>query len=104
VHAIARYKLIDHYRRTRRRAEEPLDDPDLLFSSEDTNAVEAQLDVVRLLGQLPEKTRRLIRDAKIEGFSTAQIAERHGMSESAVKVGIHRGLKKLGAGIEDEET
>jgi RNA polymerase sigma-70 factor (ECF subfamily) len=104
VHAIARYKLIDHYRRTRRRAEEPLDDPDLLFSSEDTNAVEVQLDVVRLLGQLPEKTRRLIRDAKIEGFSTAQIAERHGMSESAVKVGIHRGLKKLGAGIEDEET
>ncbi len=98
VHAIARYKLIDYYRRTKRRAEDPLDDADMLFSSSDAQAAEAQLDVERLLHRLPEKTRRLIRDVKIEGLSTAEAAARHGMSESAVKVGVHRGLKSLGLG------
>jgi len=104
VHAIARYKLIDHYRRTKRRAEDPLDDPESLFSSEDSNAAEAQIDVDQLLRRLPEKTRRLIRDVKIEGLSTAEAAERHKMSESAVKVGVHRGLKSLGAEIQDEAS
>lgn len=103
VHAIARYKLIDHYRRTKRRAEDPLDDPDMLFSSQDANAAEAQLDVDRLLARLPEKTRRLIRDVKIEGLSTAEAAARHNMSESAVKVGVHRGLKNLGGQVGEGE-
>ncbi|MEJ0026234.1 MAG: sigma-70 family RNA polymerase sigma factor [Rhizomicrobium sp.] len=98
VYAIARYKLIDYFRRTKRRAEDPLDDTDTLFSSADAQAAEAHLDVERLLGRLPEKTRRLIRDVKIEGLSTAEAAARHGMSESAVKVGVHRGLKSLGLG------
>jgi RNA polymerase sigma-70 factor (ECF subfamily) len=34
---------------------------------------------------------------KIEGLSVAQAAERTGLSESAVKVGVHRGLKALAA-------
>jgi RNA polymerase sigma-70 factor (ECF subfamily) len=103
VHGIARYKLIDHFRRTKRRAEDALDDADGLFSFEDTSAAEAHLDIERLLGQLPQKTQRLIRDVKIEGLSTAEAAERHGMSESAIKVGVHRGLKTLSARIGEEE-
>jgi len=103
VHAIARYKLIDHFRRSKRRAEDPLDDPDLLFSSADANAAEAQLDVDRLLGRLAPKTQALIRDVKIEGLSTAEAAARHNMSESAVKVGVHRGLKSLGAKLGEGE-
>ena len=104
VHAIARYKLIDHFRRTKRRAEDPIEDPELLFSSEDTNASEAHIDVEQLLRRLPEKTRRLIRDVKIEGLSTAEAAARHNISESAVKVGVHRGLKSLGVEIKDEAS
>ncbi len=102
VHAIARYKLIDHYRRTKRRAEDPLDDPADLFASEDSNAAEAHLDVERLLGGLPLKTQKLIRDVKLEGLSTAEAAARHGISESAVKVGVHRGLKTLAGRIGEE--
>jgi len=34
---------------------------------------------------------------KIEGMSVAEAARVTGMSESAVKVGIHRGLKALAA-------
>ena len=104
VHAIARYKLIDYFRRARRRAEEPLDDADALFSVSDSNSVEARIDVERLLRRLPEKSRRLVRDVKIQGLSTAEAAERNAMSESAVKVGVHRALKSLGAGIEEDES
>jgi RNA polymerase sigma-70 factor (ECF subfamily) len=104
VHAIARYKLIDHFRRNRRRAEEPLDDPDLLFSSSDSNSVEAKIDVDRLLRRLPAKTRRLVRDVKIHGLSTIEAAQQNKISESAVKVGVHRALKSLGAGIEEDES
>ncbi|HJW42581.1 MAG TPA: sigma-70 family RNA polymerase sigma factor [Rhizomicrobium sp.] len=103
VYAIARYKLIDHFRRTKRRAEDPLDDTDTLFSASDAQAVEAMLDVTRLLSRLPERTQKLIRDVKIEGLSTAEAAARHAMSESAVKVSVHRGLKALGAKVGDEE-
>lgn len=104
VHAIARYKLIDFYRKTKRQAEEPLDDPDILFGSEDANAAEAQRDLDRLLKGLPEKTQKLIRDTKIEGLSTAEAAEKHGISESAVKVGVHRGLKSLAAKVGEGEA
>ena len=34
---------------------------------------------------------------KIEGLSVAETARLTGLSESAVKVGIHRGLKALAA-------
>jgi RNA polymerase sigma-70 factor (ECF subfamily) len=103
VHAIARYKLIDYFRRHKRRAEDPLDDADALFGAEDASAAEAHLDVERVLHMLPEKTRRLIRDVKIEGLSTAEAAARHNISESAVKVGVHRGLKALGAKLGEGE-
>jgi len=102
VHAIARYKMIDYFRRTKRRAEDPLDDPDILFGSEDANAAEALLDVERLLHKLPVKTQKLIRDVKIEGLSTAEAAAKHGLSESAVKVGVHRGLKTLAGQVGDD--
>jgi RNA polymerase sigma-70 factor (ECF subfamily) len=102
VHAIARYKLIDYFRRTKRQAEEPLDDPDILFGSAEANAAEAHLDVERLLHKLPMKTQKLIRDVKIEGLSTAEAAAKHGLSESAVKVGVHRGLKSLAGQVGDD--
>jgi RNA polymerase sigma-70 factor (ECF subfamily) len=104
VFSIARYKLIDHFRRTKRRAEEPLDDLDQFFSVSDSNAVEAQIDVERLLQRLPQKSRRLVQDVKIRGLSTTEAAEQNRISESAVKVGVHRALKSLGAGVKDEES
>ena len=104
VHSIARYKLIDHFRRNRRRAEEPLDDLDQLFAVSDSSAVEARIDVDRLLRRLPQKSRRLVQDVKILGLSTTEAAEQNRISESAVKVGVHRALKSLGSGLKDEES
>ncbi|MDP2369553.1 sigma-70 family RNA polymerase sigma factor [Rhodoferax sp.] len=99
VQAIARYKVIDLFRsRAGREAlHEPLDDELDVFASCDTDAAEARRDVAKLLEQLPDQQRLPILHTKLEGLSVAEAARATGMSESAIKVGVHRGLKALAA-------
>lgn len=99
VHAIARYKFFSLLRARSAREElnDPLDDESLLFAQSDTDAFEAKKDLDKLLADLPERQRLPIVHVKLEGLSVAETASRTGMSESAIKVGIHRGLKALAA-------
>lgn len=96
VYAIARYKVVDHLRATqRRRADVPLEDAEAVMAADDHEAAEANWDLSAVLGHLPARTRALIEATKIEGVGMAEAAERAGMSEAAVKVAVHRGLKRL---------
>ena len=99
VHAIARYKLVDHLRAhaARRSAGEPLDEESELFAVTDGEATDARRDVTRLLDRLPERQRVAIVLTRLEGLSVAETSRATGMSESAVKVGVHRGIKALTA-------
>ena len=99
LHAIARYKLIDHFRRSKVRRTLPLEEADAVFAEADSEAATAKRDVELLLARLPKAKRDLVRQTKIEGLSTAEAAERTGLSESGVKVGVHRALKALSAMI-----
>lgn len=100
VYAIARYKLIDHLRQTRAATTDvPIEDANEIMARNDNLDVESSLDLNRLLGQLPDKVQRAIRYVKLDGLSVADAAVRCGMSESAVKVNVHRGLKALAASI-----
>lgn len=101
VHAIARYRLVDllRTRATREALNDPLDEALELFAASDTDAADAKKDLGRLLATLPERQRLPIVRVKLEGLSVAEAAQRTGMSESAVKVGVHRGLKALAAKI-----
>jgi RNA polymerase sigma-70 factor (ECF subfamily) len=108
VYAIAKYKLIDLLRR--RSVREALTDPldglaenaAELFSTADGEAAEARRDLNKLLAQLPDRQRLPILHTKLEGLSVAEAARATGMSESAVKVGVHRGLRALAALIRDK--
>jgi RNA polymerase sigma-70 factor, ECF subfamily len=104
VQAIARYKLIDLLRRRSRTdvLHDPLDEEEELFAAADAGAAEARYDVAKLLQELPDRQRLPILYVKIEGGSVADAAKRTGMSESAVKVGIHRGLKALAAKLRSD--
>jgi RNA polymerase sigma-70 factor (ECF subfamily) len=98
VQAIARYKLVDLLRRRSRGdvLTDPLDEDDQVFATTASDAAaEAKYDVEKLLRGLPDRQRLPILYVKIEGASVTDTAIRTGMSESAVKVGIHRGLKAL---------
>lgn len=94
LHAIARYKLIDRYRRQGRTA--PLDDlPEMADEFDFAEASDARADLERLLDTIPAKQAAVLRATRIEGLSTAEAAERLGIGESDVKVSAHRGLKAL---------
>ena len=105
VHAIARYRFIDHLRRREGReiAVDSLDDaPDVLAAAA-RDAADARRDLATLLGRLPDRQRLPIVHVKIEGLSVAEAANLTGMSIPAVKVGIHRGLKALASMIRTRE-
>lgn len=104
VHAIAKYKLVDLMRRRESRDQltEPLGDENEMLSSTDADAAEARRDIGKLLQQLPDRQRLPIVHMKLEGLSVVETARITGMSESAVKVGVHRGLKALAAKIRGE--
>ena len=100
AYAIARYKLIDALRRGRAHLRAPLEAAEALFAPgggpDGAEAAMAARDLDRVMARLNPRTRALIREVKIEGLSTREAAARHGMTETAVKVAVHRGLKALG--------
>jgi RNA polymerase sigma-70 factor, ECF subfamily len=98
AHAIARFKMIDFFRRRNTRHGEhiDIDDAEDALSSDDHLAADAKRDIATLLADLPIKQREAIEWVKIEGLSIAEAAAKTGQSESSIKVGIHRGLKALG--------
>ena len=101
VHAIAKYKLVDMLRRHGKQSllSDPLDDAMELIADDDSEAAEARRDLGVLLASLPDKQRLPIVHVKIEGLSVIEAAQLTGLSVSAVKVGVHRGLKALAARI-----
>lgn len=99
LHAIARYKLIDFYRRHGLRKQIPIDDVDEP-ADDRLEACLAAADVERLLKELPKKLRQAIRLTRIEGRSIAETAEVTGQSPSGVKVSVHRGIKQLMARVQ----
>jgi RNA polymerase sigma-70 factor (ECF subfamily) len=96
VYGIARYKLIDFLRRTRASfADVPIDEADQVMAHDDHAAAENSYDVRRLIERLPRKMQCAIEAVKLDGLSVAEAAEKCSLSESGVKVNIHRGLKAL---------
>jgi RNA polymerase sigma-70 factor (ECF subfamily) len=104
VHAIARHKLVDLWRRRGRRESlhEPLDE---LADSEHPLAAESQparRDLGVLIETLPAAQQQAIVLTKIEGLSMAEASARTGVSVAALKVQVHRGLKRLAALVREE--
>lgn len=97
--AIARYKMVDHFRRVRRL--HPIEGlEDVLLAEDFEPAATARLDVEDLLAILPSKQASMIRATRLDGLSVAEAAEAGGIGESDVKVSVHRGLKALMARIQ----
>ena len=71
--AIARYKMVDHFRRTRRL--QPIEGlEETLVAADFENALVARLDIEDLLAVLPVKQAVAIRATRIEGLSVVQPA------------------------------
>jgi RNA polymerase sigma-70 factor (ECF subfamily) len=95
-YAIARYKMVDRFRRARETC--PLEEfDDLLALTDFEDEANARIDVDHLLASLPAKQADAIRRTRIDGYSVADAAHATGLGESDVKVSVHRGLKALAA-------
>jgi RNA polymerase sigma-70 factor (ECF subfamily) len=97
VVTIARNKLIDQLRRRGRRVDLPVDDfAEILPAPAERDPTEGG-DVDRLLGRLGDRQRDIVRSITVEDRSIAETARRLEMTEGAVRVALHRGLKALAA-------
>lgn len=104
VHAIAKYKMVDALRRgaKHRHLTDPLDEYSEILAAVDHEAAETRRDLAKLLQLLPERQRQPIIEVKLYGVSVAETARAMGMSVSAVKVNVHRGLKALAVKVRGE--
>ena len=98
-------QLIDHLRRNQSTLTNvPIEDAAELIVADSGQAMESNFDLNKLLGRLPDKVRLAIQYVKIDGLSVVDAAARCGISESAIKMNVHRGLKQLSAVISQEKT
>jgi RNA polymerase sigma-70 factor (ECF subfamily) len=96
LYAVARYRLVDYLRRTKASAANvPIEEAEQILAGDDRSAVESGLDLQRLLARLSPRSRQAIQYVKLDGLSVSEAAARTGMSQSALKVSVHRGLRAL---------
>lgn len=102
--AIIKFRRTDfmrgHYsRRGDRQAS--LEDPVFLQKHVTSDDVAGEWkDVERALERLPQQQRKILEMVKIQGLTAQETADKTGMSVSAVKVSVHRSMKKLKAMLE----
>ena len=98
--AIARHKLIDLWRRRGRQMTEiasidDLEEHETPTSADSADEHDSRHDLAVLLGAIPASQREAIVLTKIQGLSVAEVSATTGLSVGAVRVQVHRGLRKL---------
>lgn len=94
LNAVTRHKTIDLPRRVGARGEVDLDDAVETLAAPEEGG-ERQLDVHRMLSALDGRQRQIVEQVSLAGRSAAEVGGQLGMSEGAVRVALHRALKKL---------
>ena len=98
--AVARHRLTDRLRRVGRRSrrETVLTEEHETFAAEETNLVEQGSEARQLraaIARLPVGQRQAVELLKLEELSLLEASARSGQSVAALKVSMHRALKKL---------
>ncbi|CDX24050.1 sigma-70 family RNA polymerase sigma factor [Mesorhizobium sp. M2C.T.Ca.TU.002.02.1.1] len=94
VYAIARFKLIDAFRRRGRRIEVEIDEIAETFAEPEAETV-SERDINRALDGLPPAQRSVVSSISVDGHSIGETASKLGISETAVRVSLHRGLAAI---------
>ena len=94
LYAIARFKLIDAFRKVGRRLEVVLDEPfDAPAPEPEQSASEREIE--RALDTLAPGQRAVVAAISVEGSTISETASKLGMTEVAVRVALHRGLATI---------
>ncbi|MCF8496702.1 MAG: sigma-70 family RNA polymerase sigma factor [Alphaproteobacteria bacterium] len=98
--AIVRFRRADflrtHYRQRGEEGQASLEDPEFIRSHVTDSPLAGEYkDIEKALADLPVSQRRVLELMKIRGHSAREVADRLGMSVSAVKVSAHRSMIRL---------
>ena len=107
LHTITRYKLIDFMRHrrgdTRRRVDLALEDwLEIECSTHEANRSMWEMD--RHLAVLPVSQRKIVRAIAVEGASVRNVARGLATSEGAVRMTLHRAIRRLLAAADPTPT
>jgi RNA polymerase sigma-70 factor (ECF subfamily) len=94
LHAIARHKLIDAFRRRGRQLDIGVEDITDTFAEPELESV-SEWEMGRVLDTLSPGQRSIVTAISVDGRSIRETAEKLGMSEPAVRVALHRGLTAI---------
>jgi RNA polymerase sigma-70 factor (ECF subfamily) len=102
LYAIARFKLIDAFRRAGRRVTIDLDTVAESLPEPQPEERASPREIGRALDTLAPGQRAVVSSVSVEGNSIGETARKLGMNETAVRVALHRGLasiaKRFGSG------
>ncbi|MCU0910966.1 MAG: sigma-70 family RNA polymerase sigma factor [Rhodobacteraceae bacterium] len=95
LYAIARYKVADAFRARGRRVDLPIDDfLDDLVAEAGADPTETS-DMDKMIALLDPRSAEIVRMIGKDGASSAETAKALGMTDGAVRVALHRALRKL---------
>lgn len=102
LHAIADHKALDAIRQRRRHGRLVATGVSLDGMEEHVPAPEPDRDTLGLdrdrhLASLPAREREVVHGLSVQGRSVPELAAALGIKETAVRVALHRGLKRLAA-------
>jgi RNA polymerase sigma-70 factor (ECF subfamily) len=94
LYAIARYKLVDAFRRRGRRVEIEIGEIVETVAAPEPETV-SEREIGNALQTLAPGQRSVVAAVSVEGRSIRETAKSLGMSEAAVRVALHRGLTAI---------
>lgn len=103
LYAIARHKVVDAFRKRGRRVQLPIEDfAGVLPAVSGPDPFERH-DAERLIERLDERSAEVLKGMALAGEDSAAVGLRLNMSDGAVRVALHRALKRLAVLRESEE-
>lgn len=94
LYAIANYKLIDAFRHCGRRVEIEIGEIAETFAAPETETI-SDREIGRALATLAPGQRSVVAAVSVDGRSISETAKCLRMSETAVRVALHRGMTKI---------
>lgn len=95
LYALARYKVVDAFRRRGAAVNLPIADFADLLPEEDVSTPLAARDAEVMLAKIDSRSARLVRAVALEGKSAEEAGKALGLSAGAARVALHRAMRRL---------
>ncbi|QYZ68870.1 sigma-70 family RNA polymerase sigma factor [Neotabrizicola shimadae] len=95
LYAITRHKVVDAFRRRGARIHLPIEDFSDALEADPAPDPTAVRDSNVLIGQLEPRAAEIVRAVSLAGETPAEVGARLSMTEGAVRVALHRAIRRM---------